>query len=171
MMMQTEPNSIWDSLEVAVAYSGQWLPYGIPSEQCCYISMEERGFELLRNVKNTVNKSRLTVTDYDNTYVRDVCQGLLSFHLWHCSRFICYVQYSTVINNLRCINSAVWKLYFEFYILLKRRLEFPTVTAEVYQIFSKTSFGWQPCQVVKWEMNQCFQNRVCSCCEGWFLKC
>jgi len=43
--------------------------------------MEERGFELLRNVKNTVNKSRLTVTDYDNTYVRDVCQGLLSFHL------------------------------------------------------------------------------------------
>ena len=106
-----------------------------------------------------------------NATVRDLCQGLLSFYLWHCSRFICYVQYPTIINNLRCINFAVWPLYFEFCSLSKRRLEFHTVIEEVYQIFSKTSFGWQPCQVVKWEMNQRFQNHVCSCCEEWFLKC
>jgi hypothetical protein len=170
-----EPNSIWDSLELAVAYSRHWLPYCSPSEQCFCVSMEEREFVKGLNCSEMLRPQWIRAdwqcSNCGNTKVRDVCQGLLSFHLWHFSRFIYYVQYPTIINNLRYINSEFWTFYFEFCILSKRRLEFHTVTEEVYRIFSKTSFGWQPCQVVKWGMNQCFQNRVCSCCEGWFLKC
>ena len=36
-------------------------------------------------------------SNYGNANVRDVCQGLFSFCLWHCSRFIWYVQYPTII--------------------------------------------------------------------------